>query len=212
MNVDDSDSSLEEEVGNSSHASHSTIKRKRSKQVQGFVDSWLTGKQFKEWLCKRIGRDNTAQLFYKISKIAFPLDNTLKNVTLGKQKATNVIRQVLGFDYLKEAVSTLRSQKFSFIINETTNKSTAKQLAILATYFDMESFLSKQFLLDMIEVQDGTANSIYSAVKQSFADLHVPVDNIIAYSSDTTNVMSGQFNSVAQLLKKDFPDVIRVKC
>ncbi len=62
------------------------------------------------------------------------------------------------------------------------------------------------------EVKDGTANGIYSAVKQSFADLHVPMNNIIGYSSDTTNFMFGQFNSVAQLLKKDFPDVITVKC
>ena len=73
----------------------------------------------------------------------FPLDNTLKNGTVGKQKATNVIRQVLGFDHLKEAVSTLCYTKFSFIIDETTNKGTAKQLAILATYFDMESLVIK---------------------------------------------------------------------
>ena len=290
MNMDDSDSSLEEELdgleGHSSCSSRSKIKRKRPKQVQAFVDSWLADKQFKGWLCKRIGRDNTPQPFCKVCdkclacsktglkrhlamslhqnrsattgntstitslftkaasqeqsssmeiklcafiaehnlpislsddlldllKSLFPLDNTLKNVSLGKQKATNVIRQVLGFDYLKEAVSTLCSRKFSFIIDETTDKSTAKQLAILATYFDMESFQSKQFLLDMIEVEDGSAKGIYSAVKQSFADLHVPMNNIIGYSSDTTNVMFGQFNSVVQLLKQDFPDVIAVKC
>ena len=98
-----------------------------------------------------------------------------------------MIRQVLEFEYLKEAVSTLRSREFSFIIDETTHKSTAKQLAILSTYFDMESFQSKQFLLDMIEVEDGTAKGIYSAVKQSFADLHATMNNIIGYSSDTTN-------------------------
>ena len=288
MNMDDSDidsdSSVEEERQEESLSSR--IKRKRPKQVQAFVDGWLTDKQFKGWLCKRIGKGNTSQPFCKVcdkflacsktslkrhlatslhqnrsattgttstitslfTKAAsqeqtssmeiklcaflaehnlpislsddlldflrslFPLDNTLKNVTLGKQKATNVIRQVLGFDYLKDAVMTLRSKKFSFIIDETTDKSTAKQLAILATYFDMESFQLKQFLLDMVEVKDGTAKGIYSAVKQSFADLHVPMSNIIGYSSDTTNVMFGQFNSVAQLLKEEFPDVITVKC
>ena len=76
----------------------------------------------------------------------------------------------------------------------------------------MESFQLKQFLLDMVKVKDGTAKGIYSAVKQSFADLHVPMSNIIGYSSDTTNVMFGQFNSAAQLLKEEFPDVITVKC
>ena len=123
-----------------------------------------------------------------------------------------MIRQVIQFDYLREAVSTLRSRQFSFIIDETTDKITAKQLAILATYFHLESFQLKQFLLDLIEVGDGTAKSIYFAVKQSFADLHIPMYNIIVYSSDTTNVMFGQFDSVAQLLKEEYPGVITVKC
>ena len=142
----------------------------------------------------------------------FPLDNALKHATLGKQKATNVIRQVLGFDYLNEAVSALRSRKFSFIIDETTDKSTAKQLAILATYFDMKSFQTKKLLLDIVEVEDGTAKGIYAAVKQSFSDLHVPMNNIIGYSSDTCNVMFGEYNSVSQLLRAEFPDVVTVKC
>jgi hypothetical protein len=132
----------------------------------------------------------------------FPLDNALKHATLGKQKATNVIRQVLGFDYLNEAVSALRSRKF---IDETTDKSTVKQLAILATYFDMKSFQTKKLLLDMVEVEDGTAKGIYAAVKQSFSDLHVSMNNIIGYSSDTCNVMFGEYNSISQLLRAEFP-------
>jgi hypothetical protein len=64
----------------------------------------------------------------KLLRSLFPLNNALKNVTLGKQKATNVIRQVIGFDYLQEAVSALRERKFSMIIDETTDLSTLKQL------------------------------------------------------------------------------------
>lgn len=150
--------------------------------------------------------------FVELLRSLFPRDEVLKNLKLGKQKATNVVRQVIGFDYLNEAVTALQSHKFSFIIDETTDKSTAKQLAILTTHFDMESFKSKQYLLDMIEVDDGSAKGIYSAVKQSFHELHVPMKNIIGYSSDTTNVMFGAHNSVAQLLKAEFPHVFTVKC
>ena len=150
--------------------------------------------------------------FVELLRSLFPRDNVLKNLKLGKQKATNVVRQVIGFDYLNEAVKALQSHKFSFIIDETTDKSTAKQLAILTTHFDMESFQSKKYLLYMIEVNDGSAKGIYSAVKQSFHKLHVPMENIIGYSSDTTNVMFGAHNSVAQLLKAEFPNVFTVKC
>lgn len=80
--------------------------------------------------------DNLVELLWSLS----PLNPTLKNVTLGKQKATNIIRQVIGFDYLQEAVSVLCEWKFSVVIDETTDVSTLKQLAILVTYFEMELF------------------------------------------------------------------------
>jgi hypothetical protein len=137
----------------------------------------------------------------------FPLDQTLRNVKLGKQKATNVVRQVLGLDYLHEAISALRSHSYSLIIDETTDLSTAKQLAVLTTYFDMGSFEYKSFLLDMPEIVDGTAEGIYSAVKHVFAELHIPMEKMIGYSSDTTNVMFGEFNSVSQLLMSEYPNV-----
>ena len=110
-----------------------------------------------------------------------------------------MIRQVLSFESLHEVVTALQSQFFSVIIDGTTDLSTAKKLAILATYFDMESFESKYYLVDMVEVEDSTAVGIYSALKRAFLELHVPVKNIIGYSSDTTNVMFGEHNSVSQL-------------
>lgn len=142
--------------------------------------------------------DDLVQLLWSL----FPRDEALKSLTLGKQKATNVICQVLGFDYLHEVVSSLQSHLFSVIIDETTDLSTIKQMAILATYFDMNSFFeSKYHLVDTVEVEDGTARGIYSAMTNTFSELHIPMKNIIGYSSDTTNVMFGEHNSVSQLLK-----------
>ena len=64
----------------------------------------------------------------------------------------------------------------------------------------------------MLETDDGTALGIYSKLKEAFDDLHIPMTHIIGYSSDTTNVMFGQRNSVAQLLKSDFNFIQVVKC
>lgn len=76
----------------------------------------------------------------------------------------------------------------------------------------MQSFESKYFLLDMVELVDGTANGIYLATKQVFLELHIPMENIIGYSSDATNVMFGEHNSVTQLLKAEYPNIFIVKC
>ena len=92
----------------------------------------------------------------------FPNDAVLRNVKLGKQKATNVVRQVLGFEYLKEQVLLLCSRFFSVIIDEATDESTKKQLAIVATFFHMERFEIEYWLVDMLETEDGSAQGIYS--------------------------------------------------
>lgn len=69
----------------------------------------------------------------------------------------------------------------------------------------MESFASKQYLLDMVEIGDGTAEGIYPAV-------HISMENIIGYSSETTNVMFGEHHSVSKLLTTEYPNVSTVKC
>lgn len=148
----------------------------------------------------------------RLLRSLFPNDAALKNVRLGKQKATNIVRQVLGFNYVKEMVSLLRCKFFSIIIDEATDQSTKKQLAILANFFDIEKFKMDYWLVDMVEADDGTALGIYTQLKETFNDLHIPMTRIIGYSSDTTNVMFGQYNSVAQLLKSDLKSIQVVKC
>ena len=53
---------------------------------------------------------------------------------------------------------------------------------------------------------------IYSKLKDTFSELNIPMENIIGYSSDTTNVKFGQHNSVSKLLKSKDEQVQIVKC
>ena len=167
-------------------------------------------------LCAFIAQHNLplslSQDMVELLRSLFPNDTALRNIKLGKQKATNIVRQVLGFDYLKELVSLLRCRFFSVIIDEATDQSTEKQLAIVATFFDMEKFEMQYWLVDMLETEDGSAKGVYSKMKEAFSNMNIPMSNIIGYSSDTTNVMFGQFNSVVQLLKSEFSCVQTVKC
>ena len=106
-------------------------------------------------LCAFIAQHNLplslSQDMAELLRSLFPNDTALRNVKLGKQKATNIVRQVLGFFYLKELVSLLRCRFFSVIIDQATDQSTKKQLAIVATFFDMEKFEMQYWLVDMLE-------------------------------------------------------------
>ncbi|KAJ8041329.1 hypothetical protein HOLleu_12119 [Holothuria leucospilota] len=145
-------------------------------------------------------------------KSLFPNDETLKGVTLGKQKATNTVRQTLGFYYMKENIDILKSRKFSIIIDETTDSSTQSQMAVLATYFDEINFRMSLIFVDLISMPDGKADTIYNTVLQCFKDKNIPMKNIIGFCADTCNVMFGAHHSVAQLLVKNHPWIITIKC
>ena len=144
-------------------------------------------------------------------KSLFPRDLNLKSVKLGKQKTTNIIRQVFGFQYVN-MVKNLRNNMFSIIIDEATDRSSKKQLAILATCFDVDDFKTEYFLLDMVECSNSSARCIYSTIKQAFNEHDIAMENIIGYSSNITNVIFGKNNSLVKLQTSEFPNVIAVKC
>ena len=85
----------------------------------------------------------------------FPADEVLKKVTLGKQKATNIVRQVLGFHFFRESIEELQQHRFSVVIDETTDKLTTSQLAMLGTFFYPNSFEIKCAFVSLIELPNG---------------------------------------------------------
>ena len=109
-------------------------------------------------LCAFVAQHNLplslSQDMVELLRSLFPNDAVLRNVKLGKQKATNIVR--LGFDYLKELVSLLRCRFFNVIIDESTKK----QLAIVATFYDTEKFEMQYWLVDMLETEDGSVEHL----------------------------------------------------
>ncbi len=138
--------------------------------------------------------------------------DVLKGIHLSATKCTNILRQGLGLYFSKHLVKILRETYFSIIPDETTDVSTEKQLGICVSYFDEKSVRSVTRFFDMVEVENCTATGLYKAIKGSFEEKKIPIKNIIGYSSDMTNVMFGEHQSVVALLKKDAPHVLAVKC
>ena len=142
----------------------------------------------------------------------FPNVATLKKVKLGKQKASNVLLQVLGFDYLQGMVALLQSNMFSIIIDEATNRRTQEKFSVIAVFIDLDKFELQYFLVHLLETEDGSANGIYSKKKQTFSDMIIPINNIVGFSFDTANVMFGQNHSISILLKSEISYVQFMKC
>ena len=148
----------------------------------------------------------------RFMKSLFPNNDVLQHVSLGKQKSTNLIRQVLGFHCAIESIRKLKDTKFSLIIDETTDCSTTSQLAILATVFCEDSFNLENVLIDLITLENGKAITIFQAVVNSLQEKGIAMENVVGFCVDTCNVMFGKNHSVATLLEKQFPWIMTIKC
>ena len=80
------------------------------------------------------------------------------------------------------------SKRFKIIPDETTDVSTAKQLAICVMYVDDDLKPVNRFL-DIVEATDSGAKGLYQAMKIVLQEKSILLSNIIGYSSDTCNVI-----------------------
>ena len=207
---------LRRHVENKKHNEISRIKRQVTSPLSLLLGSRERAARMEIKLCHFIVEKNLplsiVDDLLPVLRDLFPSDETLRQVTLGKQKATNIIRQVLGFHSIELCVSKLRTNKFSLIIDETTDRSTTSQLAILGIFFDEHNFRLETVMIDLIPLPNGAAATIYESLIKSLKDKDIPMRNVIGFCADTCNVMFGVNHSVAQMLVRDYPWIVAVKC
>lgn len=87
----------------------------------------------------------------------FPDSKIAKNLTLKRTKATAVMKNVLGNNFLNELRDTLKQPGtfYSLIMDETTDISEIKQRAVVIIYFDTKTMTVKTQFLDMVETFSG---------------------------------------------------------
>ncbi|XP_069964757.1 uncharacterized protein [Bactrocera oleae] len=125
-----------------------------------------------------------------------------KNTNLHRTKATAILKNVL-----EDINQKLRTEKnfFSLIIDETTDQSSLKQCCFTAVIYDENTNRVEHLFWDMVEVSSGTAAGLYDCLKQMLLNRNIPIENMVGFSSDTTNVMVGEH-------KSDLPHIALVKC
>ena len=188
-------------MDNKKHKEVSQIKQTSITPLSALFGSREKAAQIEIKLCSFIVESNLSislvEDLLPLLKDLSPTDDTLCQVTLGKQKATNIIRQVLGSYSIQLCMSKLKANKFSLIIDKTTDRSTTSQLAILGIYFDECNFKLETILIDLVPLPNGTASTIYKTLIKSLEGKAIPMRNVIGFCADSCNVMFGVNHSVA---------------
>lgn len=135
------------------------------------------------------------------------------SVALRRTKSSKIIKKSIGNHFLESIYKKLRDPGnfFSIILDETTDQSSIKQGGLTVIYMDEQYGIRYNFF-DLFEVKCGTAEQLYKDLKHSILSKGIPLENLVGFSSDTTNVMVGEFNSVFTHLKEDSPHIVCIKC
>lgn len=145
-------------------------------------------------------------------KDAFPDSAIANKVKCKHTKRRCIIKNVLASKFRNDIMEQLRKIKFSIIIDESTDISATKQLALVVRYFCERRLTIRSQFLCLLEVTESDATTLTTILTSYFEKNTIPLDNIIGYASDTTNVMFGEHNSVVSQLKEKLPFLFAMKC
>ncbi|CAG9773219.1 unnamed protein product [Ceutorhynchus assimilis] len=146
-------------------------------------------------------------------KNVFPDSKIAQDIQLKRTKATAVCKS-LGDNFLFDLYSKIKDPGsfFSIIMDETTDISVKKQCAFTVIYFDNIDNKPKTRFFDLVEPQGSSAVELFTALKESVVSKNIPFSNLVGFSSDTTNAMVGEYNSVFSHLKEELPSIVCIRC
>ncbi|KAK5642665.1 hypothetical protein RI129_008832 [Pyrocoelia pectoralis] len=134
------------------------------------------------------------------------------SLKLHRTKCGRLITNVFGPTYLQEIVNAVGRTHYSLIIDESTDVSVNKYLAICVRYFNGTSLTVTNDFLGLVEVERATAVDLHALLINFLQKIGLPLQNMIALGTDGGANLCGRNNSVFTLLQNDVPNLILLKC
>lgn len=145
-------------------------------------------------------------------KKAFHDSEIGKKVSLKKTKLSYIIQDGIAYYERDEISKVCRNQKFSLLIDESTDISVTQILAVVIRFFYAKKLDVVDVLLDTVKVENGSAQGLYQAITALLQEKSIPMRNIVGFGSDNCSTMMGTKSGFQALLRKDVPDIFVMGC
>nr|XP_015839951.1 PREDICTED: uncharacterized protein LOC107398905 [Tribolium castaneum] len=154
-------------------------------------------------------------------KSSFSGDSRIaQRLQLKRTKATGIVQNVIATCEKNNLENLLKSNKFSILVDESTDIGCVKTACILDRIFDNLSGKITTKFWELVQIfdsssntpQEATAENLFIKIIESFNKRNIPTDNIIGFASDGCNVMMGMYNSVSSRFKEMCPGICIYKC
>ncbi|KAK2708098.1 hypothetical protein QYM36_015704, partial [Artemia franciscana] len=145
-------------------------------------------------------------------KNVFPDSVIAGKITCGRDKTRNIIVKKLAPDADQALSEKLQKCKFSILLDESTDKSVVKSMAVVARFWCPQLKRVCDRLLGLVEVPSATAQIMKGEVDKLLSVRNIPKENCIGFGWDNASVNMGEVMGLKALVKIDNPYVIVVGC
>ncbi|XP_065645467.1 uncharacterized protein LOC136075946 [Hydra vulgaris] len=154
---------------------------------------------------------STADHFCEIIS-KFGVGSPLEHLKLHRTKCTKVIQNVISSTLEEEISKEIKSKPFSILIDESTDVSLIKHLAICVRYFSEKEKQIVDDFLGLIQVISTTCEDLFNALNYKLHSIGLTLENCIGYSSDGASNVIGRRNSVWSRVLSKSPNCIMMRC
>jgi hypothetical protein len=136
----------------------------------------------------------------------------LGNIKMHRRKCTKILTNVVSPTLREQLIADVQGKKFSLIVDESTDVSTAKQLCVIVRYYsEVEKKILTAFV-DLIPVVHTSADDLFNAIKDCLTEIKFDLVDCVGYSSNGASVMVGEHNSVWTRIAAVAPHCIKMTC
>lgn len=166
---------------------------------------------FAEFISEHNLSFSLANHFTHLTSSMFPDSNIAKAFSSARTKTTCIVKGALSSHFMDPVVDLCQHNPFSILCDEG-NDNEDKNFAILVRLWDENLRKPVTRFLDMPVCNIGTGEKLFDLIDESLKGRSIPWSNVVAFESDTTNVMIGKHNSVLSRVKDVQPKVFSQGC
>ena len=126
----------------------------------------------------------------------FPDSAIAKGFACQRTKATYVCTHALAPAAMKPVVECLKSQPFSLLIDEATDRADDKTVLIMVRHFSKDQGKVITSFLAMPECPIANADRLFGHIQSTIEQNTIPWENVMGQSSDSASVMVGRHRCV----------------
>lgn len=146
-----------------------------------------------------------------VIRVSFSDSEIAKKYKNNRTKATSIVTNVTGAPGLENTVEIISKQKFSLIVDESTDKGSIKSLALVVRVFCNNSSKVYDLFLALLPVPNATAEVLYDKIVFSKHNIDYK-KQLIGFGANGASAMMGAHNSLSRKLKNDIPNLFILKC